>query len=156
MAVVHYIHYEKNWYYWIDDSEALRPYNLFIDNFGNVVCGDNTTWFAGEDYTEKKVKALLREKFPNDKIMKAISYHVGHRGLPHYGTRIATYKPCIDENGNNVYRTRATHKNDKKRIKPRKELEKAGSRPIKCHSKRNRNTIRKPETLENVNGLEFR
>ena len=73
MSIVHYVHYEKNWYYWIDESE-----HSCYDPARNVK--DGMQWFAGEDTANMAAKKILKEKFPEDKIVKHIAYHDGVRG----------------------------------------------------------------------------
>ena len=147
MAIVHYMHYDKNWYFWIDEQEDFKY------SFWKLM---DAAWLAGEDHTDRMARQLLEDMFPGYTVKKEIMYHSGIRDMCHYGTPIPARKPCVDENGENNYKARKYNKNDKKRWKPRSHWEKGGSRPIKQHSKRNRDTIRKTGTMSIRDVPEFR
>lgn len=76
MEIVHYIHYEKHWSYIIDNHD-WKKYCYFGD----------WIWFAGEDVPERKAKEILKEMFPDKKIMKALVYHHGPRNKHESGSR---------------------------------------------------------------------
>ena len=71
MEIVHYMHLNKLWYYWLDDSEQKKYWR-------KIQCEEDlndVNLLSEEIITERQVKELLRELFPDNKIMKAIPYH---------------------------------------------------------------------------------
>ena len=96
MSIVHYVHFEKNWYYWIDDKEES-----YYDPARSVK--DGMQWFAGEDTTNMIARKLLMEKFPEHKIKKHIAYHDGVRG-----------KSKEMKNGSRPYKTKYNWKAERK------------------------------------------
>lgn len=71
---VHYIHIDKNWYYWIDEfnsTKTWRPYE------GDGYIDKDLIWFAGEDTTKSKAKEIISEMFPQYTIIKTLPYHHG-------------------------------------------------------------------------------
>ncbi len=66
MSVVHYMHRNKLWYYWIDESEQTRYYGGILHD---------AELFAGSGTTEHQARIILQEKFPEHKIMKALPFH---------------------------------------------------------------------------------
>ena len=80
MQIVHYIHLHKSWYYWLDDSEK-KKYWRKIQNEDDL---KNVTLLSEEIISEHQVKELLKEMFPENKIMKAIPFHASPS---HFGSR---------------------------------------------------------------------
>lgn len=71
MKIVHYMHVNKLWYYWLDDSERKKYWR-------KIQCEEDLNYvnLLSEDIiTERQARDLLRELFPDNKIMKAIPYH---------------------------------------------------------------------------------
>ena len=71
MEIVHYMHLNKLWYYWLDNSERKKYWRQLEteDDLKNV-------HLLSEDIiSERQAKELLKELFPENKIMKAIPYH---------------------------------------------------------------------------------
>ena len=71
MAIVHYMHKDKLWYYWIDNSERKKYWR-------KVQTKEDLKYvnlLSKEFITEKEARKLLKELFPNNKIMKAFPYH---------------------------------------------------------------------------------
>ena len=67
--IVHYMHFEKYWFYWIDEFEIKKYWRK-----GEGKCDD--VHLVSEDIiTERQCKEILRKMFPDKKIMKAIPYH---------------------------------------------------------------------------------
>lgn len=79
--IVHYMHYNKLWYYWIDGYER-KKYWRKLGQF------DDINLLTEEVITEKECKSRLRLLFPNYKIMKAIPYHDSPN---HDGSRLVKY-----------------------------------------------------------------
>lgn len=71
MEIVHYIHLNKLWYYWLDDSEQ-KKYWRKIENSSDL---NKVTLLSNEIITERQAKDLLKQMFPDNRIMKAIPYH---------------------------------------------------------------------------------
>lgn len=70
-AVVHYIHLNKLWYYWLDNSEG-KKYWRKLQNEDDL---KSVTLLSEEIISERQAKELLKEMFPENKIMKAIPFH---------------------------------------------------------------------------------
>lgn len=70
-AVVHYIHLNKLWYYWLDNSEG-KKYWRKIQNEDDL---KNANLLSEEIISEHQAKELLKTMFPNNKIIKAIPFH---------------------------------------------------------------------------------
>ena len=70
MEIVHYIHINKLWYYWLDNSDRKKYWRKiqYEDDLKYV------NLLSKEMITERKAKELLRKLFPDNKIMKAFSY----------------------------------------------------------------------------------
>ena len=75
---LHYIHINKNWYYWFSgypDKKIYRPYDstdkiwYFID--------DGLTWFAC-NISRSKARKTLREIFPGFNAILTYPYHKGY------------------------------------------------------------------------------
>lgn len=75
MEIVHYMHVNKLWYYWLDNSEQKKYWR----NIQTEYDLQYINLLSEEVITERKAKELLRELFPNNKIMKAIPYHEAPR-----------------------------------------------------------------------------
>lgn len=71
MQIVHYMHVNKLWYYWLDDSEQ-KKYWRKIENEDDL---KDVNLLSKDVITEHQAKELLREMFPENKIMKAVPYH---------------------------------------------------------------------------------
>lgn len=71
MKIVHYMHVNKLWYYWLDNSEQKKYWRKiqYEDDLNDV------NLLSEEVITERHAKELLKELFPDNKIMKAVSYH---------------------------------------------------------------------------------
>ena len=70
-AIVHYIHLNKLWYYWLDNSER-KKYWRKIQNEKDL---ERVTLLSEEIISEHQAKELLKAMFPENKIMKAIPFH---------------------------------------------------------------------------------
>lgn len=71
LKIVHYMHVNKFWFYWLDDSEQKRYWRkIEIEEDLKRV-----SLLSEEIITERQAKGLLRELFRENKIMKAIPYH---------------------------------------------------------------------------------
>lgn len=70
-AVVHYIHLNKFWYYWLDHSEGKKYWRKIQDEKDL----ESVTLLSEEIISERQAKELLKTMFPNNKIMKAIPFH---------------------------------------------------------------------------------
>ena len=69
--IVHYMHVNKLWYYWIDNSEQKKYYR-------KIQCEDDlkdVILLSDEVLTERQAKKLLQQLFPDNRIIKAIPYH---------------------------------------------------------------------------------
>ena len=66
MKVVHYMHKDKLWYYWVDESEHTKYYRKDLSK---------TELLSENKITEHQAKLVLKEKFPEHKIMKALPFH---------------------------------------------------------------------------------
>ena len=71
MKIVHYMHVNKLWYYWLDDSEQKKYWRKI--QYENDL--KNVNLLSEEIITERQAKDLLKELFPDNKIMKSIPYH---------------------------------------------------------------------------------
>lgn len=71
MKIVHYMHVNKLWYYWLDNSEQKKYWRKiqYEDDLNDV------NLLSEEVITERHAKELLKELFPDNKIMKAVPYH---------------------------------------------------------------------------------
>lgn len=71
MKIVHYMHVNKLWYYWLDDSEQKKYWRKieYEDDLEKV------SLLSEKIITERQAKELLRQLFPDKQIMKAIPYH---------------------------------------------------------------------------------
>lgn len=71
MLIVHYMHFNKLWYYWLDNSEQKKYWRKINSEedlcYVNLLCEDIIT--------ERQARSLLRMLFPNNKIIKAFPYH---------------------------------------------------------------------------------
>ena len=87
MEIVHYMHVNKLWYYWLDDSECKKYWR-------KIQCEEDLKYvnLLTEDIiTERQARDLLKELFPDNKIMKTIPYH--HSPSP-WGSR--PFKNTVD------------------------------------------------------------
>lgn len=76
MQYLHYIHINKNWFYYFSESDynkSFRPYE------GSGRISDKLIWFEGEDTTKSNAKKILQEKFPNYEPILNYSYHKSMR-----------------------------------------------------------------------------
>lgn len=83
--IVHYIHYNKLWYYWIDNSNKKKYWRKLEEN-------DSIQLLTHNLITEKQCREMLVERFPTMVIMKAIPYHyspshIGSRPVKHTRNR---------------------------------------------------------------------
>lgn len=67
---LHYIHINKNWYYWFSEWNYTKIFNSKkFKEFADFI------WFAGEDTTKSNAKKILKTKFPNDNAILTYFYH---------------------------------------------------------------------------------
>lgn len=66
--IVHYMHFNKLWYYWIDEYEGKKYWRKL------ELC-DDVNLLTEEVITERQCRNMLQSLFPDYKIMKAIPYH---------------------------------------------------------------------------------
>lgn len=81
MKYLHYIHIEKNWFYWFsefDSNKEFRPYNQYGVN--------DYIWFADEKITKSQARKILKEKFPDYELILTYPYHEG-RKIGKHGSR---------------------------------------------------------------------
>ena len=71
MKIVHYIHLNKFWYYWLDDSER-KKYWRKLQNEDDL---KTVNLLSEEIISEHQAKEFLKAMFPENKIMKAIPFH---------------------------------------------------------------------------------
>lgn len=76
--IVHYIHLNKLWYYWIDEYEYKKYWRKSENHYKDI------NLLTNEIITERQCKNLLRNLFPKNKIIKAFPYH--HSPSP-FGSR---------------------------------------------------------------------
>ena len=90
MEIVHYMHVNKLWYYWLDNLEQKKYWRKiqYEDDLKDV------NLLSEEIITERQVKQKLRELFLENRIMKAIPYHHSRSS---YGSR--PVKITVDRKG---------------------------------------------------------
>lgn len=71
VEIVHYMHLNKLWYYWLDDSER-KKYRRKIQDEDDL---KTVNLLSEEIISEHQAKELLKAMFPENKIMKAIPFH---------------------------------------------------------------------------------
>lgn len=79
-AVVHYMHINKLWYFWLDNTEGKKFWRK-IQNESDL---KSVTLLSEEIISEHQAKELLKTMFPNNKIMKAFPFHASPS---HFGSR---------------------------------------------------------------------
>lgn len=67
--IVHYMHFNKLWYYWLDNYTGKKYYRKLEEKCSDV------NLLSGEIITEGQCRKILRNLFPQYKIMKAFPYH---------------------------------------------------------------------------------
>ncbi len=67
--IVHYMHFNKLWYYWLDEYESKKYWRRLEGD------DDNIHLLSEEIITEHQCREKLRSMFPDNKIMKAIPFH---------------------------------------------------------------------------------
>ena len=65
--IVHYMHYEKLWYYWIDEKENRKYWRKLNE--------DDVCLLSEDIITEHQCREKLKFMFPDNKIMKATPFH---------------------------------------------------------------------------------
>lgn len=65
------MHVNKFWFYWLDDSKQ-KKYWRKIETDEDL---KRVNLLSEDIITERQAKELLRELFPENKIMKAVPYH---------------------------------------------------------------------------------
>lgn len=65
------MHYDKLWYYWIDEYDCKKYWRKLEE--------DDIKLLTEDIITERKCKEQLQILFPEYKIMKAIPYHYSPR-----------------------------------------------------------------------------
>ena len=66
--IVHYMHFNKLWYYWLDEYESKKYWRKLNED-------DNIHLVSEEVITERQCKEKLQNMYPDNKIMKAIPFH---------------------------------------------------------------------------------
>lgn len=92
MKYLHFIHINKNWYYWFDkwkNNKTFRPYE------GDGSIDESLIWFAGNDKTKSNAKQILKEMFPKFDPILTYPYHSS---------------PRLDKNGSRPYKTKDNHR----------------------------------------------
>jgi hypothetical protein len=69
MQIVHYIHLNKYWYYWLDNSTQKR----YFRKFKNL---SDMHLVSEEIITEKEVKIILQKLFPDKEIVSLNSEYL--------------------------------------------------------------------------------
>lgn len=85
--IIHYMHFNKLWYYWIDEYEDKKYWRKL------ELC-DVINLLTKEVITERQCRTMLQSQFPDYKIMKAIPYH---ESPSHDGSR--PVKSTVDRKG---------------------------------------------------------
>lgn len=88
--IVHYMHFNKIWYYWIDKYEEKKYWRKLEGNCEDIIL------LTEDIITERQCKIILQTLFPNHRIMKAYPYHYSPR-IGSSGSR--TGKSTIDRKG---------------------------------------------------------
>ena len=92
--IVHYMHFNKLWYYWLDESESKKYWRKLDGD------DDNVCLLSEGIITEHQCREKLRSMFPDNKIMKAIPFHYspsnhGSRHIKHTVNRKREVKEKI-------------------------------------------------------------
>lgn len=65
--ILHYMHYQKQWFYWFDEYTDKKYYRKYND--------PNIIWIDENIITERQCREYLKEKYPDVEIIKSIAYH---------------------------------------------------------------------------------
>lgn len=88
--IVHYMHFNKLWYYWIDEYERKKYWRKLEGNYDDLIL------LTEDIITERQCKIILQTLFQNYRIMKAYPYHYS----PRYGSGGSRMGKCtIDRRG---------------------------------------------------------
>lgn len=67
--IVHYMHFNKLWYYWLDENENKKYWRKLEG------ADEDIYLLSDEIITEYQCREKLQNMYPDNKIMKAIPFH---------------------------------------------------------------------------------